>query len=384
MARKYRENNIVIGVFSHPEFYPPTLNAIQELSKIFDNVYVLSRNVLVSEWDYPSNVQLVASGKYCTIRESEQKNVVQKFFSFFYFTFHLFKLIRKIKPAYIQVCDAIPLFSLFLLKKGISKKIKIWYHNHDVCEIKLCRKFSIGWFAAVCESKMFPKIDVFTLPAEDRKQYFPLNQLKGTYYFLPNYPSSYFYSKFHSAKKLPNNEIKLVYQGSIGPGHGLEEIIEILHEKIENFSLSLHLKGFISDEYKSQLQQLSIKCLANNKLTFYGITAYQDVPLLAVSCDIGIGIHTSNDIMNSTLGTSSNKIYEYAALGLPVLLFDNKHFKENLSKFQWAFFTNLEAGNLKNTISTILQNQEHYSQCAIDSFQAELNYENHFSKIKFI
>lgn len=122
MARKYRENNIVIGVFSHPEFYPPTLNAIQELSKIFDNVYVLSRNVLVSEWDYPSNVKLVASGKYCTIRESEQKNVIQKFFSFFYFTFHLFKLIRKIKPAYIQVCDAIPLFSLFLLKKGISKK----------------------------------------------------------------------------------------------------------------------------------------------------------------------------------------------------------------------------------------------------------------------
>lgn len=346
MERKFRKNSIIVAVYSHPEFYPPTLNAIQELSKQFDTVIVLCRNVLKSEWNYPNNVQLIKSGKYRSIRDSEKSNTIVKALSFLTFTLLFFKLLISVKPRFIQVCDVIPLFSLFLIKKFISNKAKIWYHNHDVSEIVLCRKNSISWFASKYETKMFPFIDIFTLPAKDREQYFPIKKLKGKYYFLPNYPSLQFYNMFKSKSKLVVNEIKLVYQGSIGPGHGLEEIISILNEKINEKELTLNLKEFISEEYKIKLIELAKINLVENRLFFYGVTAYQEVPKLASTCHIGIGIHTGNDIMNSSLGTSSNKIYEYIALGLPVLLFNNEHFKSILGQYKWAEFTDLTECNL--------------------------------------
>lgn len=383
MERKFRKNSIIVAVYSHPEFYPPTLNAIQELSKQFDSVFVLSRNVFKSEWDYPKNVQLIKSGKFRSIRSSENTNTLKKAISFLSFTLHFYKLIIKEKPRFVQVCDVIPLFSLFLIKKIVVNKTKIWYHNHDVSEIELCRKYSIGWFATKYEYKMFPYIDIFTLPTKDREKYFPINKLKGHYYFLPNYPSLQFYKKFEIKNKVITNEIKLVYQGSIGPGHGLEEIIAILNEKIQGFELSLHLKGFISENYKLELLDLAQINLTVNSLHFYGVTAYQDVPKLASTCHIGIGIHTGKDIMNATLGTSSNKIYEYAALGLPILLFDNEHFRNVLGHNEWAEFTDLSKNNLIQAITNIVDNYAFMSQSANETFRIELNFESNFNKLDF-
>ena len=381
MERKFRKNSIIVAVYSHPEFYPPTLNAIQELSQQFNTVFVLSRNVLKPEWDYPKNVQLIISGRFRSIRNSESTNTFIKVTSFLTFTLHFLKLLIIQKPRFVQVCDVIPLFSLFLIKKIILNKTKIWYHNHDVSEIELCRKYSIGWFASKNETKMFPFIDIFTLPAKDREKYFPINELKGHYYFLPNYPSLQFYNKFEIKNKVITNEIKLVYQGSIGPGHGLEEIIAILNEKIIGLELSLHLKGFISEDYKLELIRLSQKYIIENRVCFYGVTAYQEVPKLASTCHIGIGIHTGSDIMNATLGTSSNKIYEYAALGLPVLLFENDHFRNILADNKWSEFTDLSKSSLIQAITNIVTNYSLMNQSANETFYYQLNYECNFKKL---
>jgi hypothetical protein len=383
MARKFRENNIVIGVFSHPEYYPPTLNAIHELSKIFDNVYVLSRNVLESKWDYPSNVQLVVSGKYCTIRESEQKNFIQKFFSFFYFTFHLFKLIRKTKPTYIQVCDTIPLFSLFLIKIVISKKIKIWYHNHDVCEIKLCRKFSIGWFAVKYESKMFPFLDIFTLPSEDRKKFFSMEKLNGHYYLLPNFPAKKHYNDIIN-NYLEDSPINLIYQGSVGPGHGLEFICSLLDSKIDNKKINLNIIGAISPMfYEELIEKLPKKKYIVNVIT-YGQSPYSELVKYNIENSIGIAILEPNNINYKYAGTASNKIYEYAAKGIPILYFDNEYYNNYLIDIEWAFPVKLEKESILNAIKKIFVDYKNLSDKAKIDFDQKLNYESYFQKINII
>jgi hypothetical protein len=381
MERNIRKNSIVVAVYSHPEFYPPTLNAIQELSKQFEKVFVLSRNVLKTEWEYPKNVKLIKSGKFKAIRDSEKSNIFIKVISFLTFTLHFIKLIITKKPRFVQVCDVIPLFSLFLIKNLISKKTKIWYHNHDVSDIDLCRKYSIGWFASKYEDKMFQYIDIFTLPAKDREKYFPLKNLKGQYYFLPNYPSLHFYNKFNIRNKVIENKIKLVYQGSIGPEHGLEEIIKILNKKILGLELTLHLKGYISNFYRTELTHLAKNNLVESKVHIHGVIPYRDLPRSSSNCSIGIGIYRGGGIMNSTVGTSSNKIYEYVALGLPVLLYDNLYFRNLLGKNKWAVFTDLNESNLIQSITNIVSEYSKMSQSASENFNNELNYEIYFKKI---
>ena len=50
---------VLVTIYVHPEYYPPTLNAINELSLIFDEVVVVTRNLAASKWKFPENVRKV-------------------------------------------------------------------------------------------------------------------------------------------------------------------------------------------------------------------------------------------------------------------------------------------------------------------------------------
>ena len=377
MERNIRKNSIIIAVYSHPEFYPPTLNAIQELSKQFDTVFVLSRNVLKSEWDYPPNIQLIKSGKFRTIRDTENSNMIVKAISFLTFTVHFFKLLIREKPSFVQVCDVIPLFSLYLIRKIKVVKVKIWYHNHDVAEISLCRKYSIGWLASKYEENMFPVIDIFTLPSEDRKQFFKMEKLYGRYYLLPNFPAKYYYN-FNYDNILDDSPINLIYQGSVGPGHGLEFICSVLDSIVVERKLYLNIIGKINPKfYEELIGKLPQKNCIDN-LRVYGQISYAELIKLNIKNSIGIAILEPKNINFKFAGTASNKIYEYAAKGIPILYFDNEYYNNYLADIKWAFPVKLEKESIINALNKILVDYNNLSDNANIDFQQKLNYESHF------
>ena len=79
-------NAITIAIYTHPEFYPPLLNAIDELAGSFTDLQVITRNLHFSSWKYPANVQMIHSGKEMKIDESEKASTGWKIKSFLNFT----------------------------------------------------------------------------------------------------------------------------------------------------------------------------------------------------------------------------------------------------------------------------------------------------------
>lgn len=82
--------------------------------------------------------------------------------------------------------------------------------------------------------------------------------------------------------------------------------------------------------------------------------------------------------MNKTIGTASNKIYEYAACGLPIIYFKSKYFDNILGKYSWAMGSNLNAKDLGTTIIKILENWDQYSSNARNDFIIINNFESAF------
>jgi hypothetical protein len=118
-----------------------------------------------------------------------------------------------------------------------------------------------------------------------------------------------------------------------------------------------------------------------DKISFYGVTPYSEVPKLSSLCHIGIGIHAKNDIMNVTLGTASNKLYEYAAVGLPILYYNKEYFTKYLSKYKWAIATELTPEAILASIEKIVSTYEAMSEAAYSDFISELNYEFFFKPL---
>jgi len=374
------DNRLVAAIYYHPEAYPPTLNAINELSRNFDSISVIHRPHLKGNWVYPQNVKPIASGKFVTSREQETSSTIRKILFFARFCFDLLKECWVKKPSVILLYDIHALFAYRLICPLLFFKHIFWYHNHDVSELHRERKYSIGWFACKAEKKLFARIDIFTLPSAERLAFFPINTLKGKYFIIPNYPSLNFYQLFYQPKK-SIKEVSLIFQGRIAEGHGLEEIISFLGEEISGKKLLLVLKGNCSESYKQELLRIALEHNVSDRISFYGFTPYAEVPKVAASCHIGIAIFARKETMHITLGTASNKIYEYAAVGLPVLYSDEIHFSRYLNKYPWAFGVTLTTESIKQQLTTILSKYTYYSDCAHKTFVDELNFENYFKHV---
>jgi len=373
-------NNLVIAIYFHPEAYPPTLNAVGELSECFDRVTIVHRPHLKGNWKYPSNVNAVVSGKHISSMNQEKASLLKKIRFFAAFAGSFFYTCKKQKPVVILVYDNLSLLAYSLIRPFLHKH-KVWYHNHDVTEVSLIRKYSIGWFAAKHELKSFKYLDIFSLPANERLQYFPINSLKGQYFFIPNYPAKRFYADFYSPKYL-SQPVRIIFQGSIGPYHGIEEIIPLLKETVNGYGLELVLKGPCRDEYRKLYTEMAEKHQVTSKLIFLDVTPYIEVPAASASCHIGIGILAKQDIMNTTLGTASNKLYEYAAVGLPVIYYNRVNFTQHLEKFLWALPAELSSKDIREKIIMILKSYAQLSASAHEDFMQNLNFETGFSEIK--
>ncbi len=379
---RFLQNNksrLLAVIYSHAEGYPPTLNALTQLSGMFDEVSVLYRPVLPVEWEYADNVRLCPSGEEMNVRVQEQLPIHKKMLLFANFVRDFRQLLKEEQPDVVLLYDALAVLAFSFVRSVIPSGTLVWYHNHDVLEAAQ-KKYSLNWFAYRTEKKMFPHFDMFSLPSQERRQYFPMESLKGQYFFLPNQPAVSLYSRFQGVEKT-DRQFRVIFQGHVAEGHGIEEILSLMPCEIQGRPLHLVLKGWIRDEFKGQLIKIIEEKGLEDKVEFAGYTAYQALPKLTASCHVGIAIHTKADIMNKTLGTASNKIYEYAAVGLPVLYFDNPHFREHLGKYEWAIPTDVSPASLKACFENIAANFDQLSAAAMQDFRKDLNFEHHFRQV---
>ena len=360
-----------------PDFFPPTINAILNLAERMDEVVVISRNNSVADYPYPSNVQLKKIGKRVPVREMEKQPLWKKLYYFFDFSFSLLRECKNKRTDLVLLYDPLALFALFLLKPFGTPK-KLWYHNHDLVDVKNQRKYSLGYWAAKFERKGMNHIHYFSLPSRERLSFYPHLKAEIPVFIIPNYPSLKVYKVRPPKSAIENGKVRIIYQGFIGPGHGFEMITKLLTERINGYQLELVLKGSVSADYKSALDQLAKEYNVSAQVKWVGISAYSDIPMLTRSCDIGIGINVNEDNVSLTQGTSSNKIYEYAASGLPVVVNDSDHFRKYLGNYSWTYFTENNLKSLKEVILSILNDLPAPGECAHEAFKEFLNFESCF------
>ncbi len=371
---------VLVLNYTHPEGYPPTFNAINNLSKHFEKVIVLSKNNLPTVWNYDSNVNLILQDEIQNRFKSELKSKFSKFKSYLNYVVTFRKLIIKEKPELLILYDALPLFFYYLIKPTIrqSNQPKVWYHNHDINPLSFYKKYSTNWFGAVIEQKKINIASYFSLPAIEREKYFPLASFSGKYYFIPNYPSKYFHGELNNKQKIINDKINIVYPGNISEKHGFEELIPILKEKVHKKELHLTLVGDIRQEYKKYLTEIAKNSGTLHHLHFHDRVSYFKVPEMMSTQHIGWAVNKPLNITYTTGGTAANKIYEYLALGMPIILYDNLHYREHLDGNNWALFSDLSKESLLKNIESIDQNFDKMSLESRKSFESHFTFESAF------
>jgi hypothetical protein len=241
------------------------------------------------------------------------------------------------------------------------------------------RKYSIGWFASLSEQSVFKIVDLFTLPSRERTGSFNLRDFKGSLFIVPNYPSKRRYNITASDGAPAPVMLRLLFQGFIGGGHGLEEFIEFVSCKDD---VNLTIIGPGDQNYINQLKKLISSRNLSGKIAIRDAVAYQLLIDITQLHHVGLAIHKPVNIAFRTAALASNKIYEYAACGLPVMYFDDEHYRNYLSRFQWAFANDLSYQKLSEQFDFIRGHYAEISAAASKDFKENLNFERVFSPVR--
>lgn len=369
---KSKGKKILVVFYGDIQAYPPTMNMLNYLSMNNFDVTVICRGSNIGYSYLNECINIIALNKNISVQQQMYGSKILKCYLYMHFIVRVFLFLKIKTPKIILAYDPIALAISSALFS--SKQSKLWYHNHDILESN--SEQATHTILHKMEAKAFSKLSFFSLPSKERFQYFNYSNFKGNSYLLPNYPSSSLFDSYYLNRMPIKNRFNILFQGSIGAGHGIETIILILgNNTFSDLALHLFLKGKINNEYKESLLQLAKLNNVEQFIHFYEFSKYEDVPKLIAQSHLGIAIFTKDDIMNSTLGSASNKIYEYAAVGTPIIYFQNTHFETYFKSRKWAFSTDLSLSSITEVVSAVVSDFDNLSCSAYSDFKSEFYFE---------
>jgi glycosyltransferase involved in cell wall biosynthesis len=374
-----------ILVYGNPDYYPPTVNAVNLLSEHFD-IILICRNQSPPDCEYPTNVKVHRLGKYTSVREREKASANAKLWEYINYVAQSRHLLKDVSLIYAY--DAFAYTAAYLCQIFLYKVTPLIYQSHEIGE-HLSPLSSLSGWVQRAEKTWIHKAAITVFPDKDRAAFFQkVTQLKEAPLIVPNFPLKSFYS-------LPNNfnsiipkrwkSITLFYRGTISDTSGMREIItsaSLLKEDVQ-----IKFVGFLNSAEEKQLKDCVNSVNLSSKFTYLGIIPYKDLQSLTFSATVGFALYKNTSFDRIACVTACNKIYEYAACGLPVIVSDFPNYRDYLFNESWVYFANPDdPHSIASALANILSDFEKYKAMCLaarQAFEEKFNYERVFSPLLF-
>lgn len=260
----------------------------------------------------------------------------------------------KSKPDAIHAHDVNVLPTAWLASK--IRRVPLVYDAHEISTSRegyqSFRKI-VGWI----EKKIMPKTAGTITTTDMRAKYFALAYKIERPLVLQNRPRFIASEKqsdyLHEYLNLPEKSWPIVlYQGGLQPGRGLRKLVQAA-ALVPNCYFA-----FIGGGRQAlELHNLTASLNLENRVKFIPTVPLAKLPLFTASADIGV-----QPIENTCLNhytTDSNKLFEYALAGIPVLATDFPEIRKIVTSFEIGQVVKGQSYHaLADTLRLMLNNPE--------------------------
>lgn len=249
------------------------------------------------------------------------------------------------------------------------------FHRHEIEDRLNSYNYKISKYI---EDKYIPRVDYITTSSPlIAQQYASLYNREVTVLqnVFPKTPTS------SLVNNNQENPLKLFwFSQTIGPGRGLETVIEAL--RLAKIKAELHFLGMCPDDYKQYLLQISQTAgIASDKVHFYNPVQTDLIFAMAPAFDIGIASETGFSPNNNM--ALSNKLFTYIQCGLAVVASNTPAQSAFMQQYPQAGKIYNNADDLSVILTEYNANRDLLFQTKNESFkigQTVLNWENESQK----
>lgn len=380
------KRKIGVVIYGNPDYYPPTINAVHELSKSFD-VVLIGRNCELAYWQYPNNVTVYRLGYYSSVREREKISALKKTTEYINFINESKEILQDV--ALIYAYDPWAFVTANIISMSCLHSKPIVYQLHEFYEnFPLTSLF--GWIQRL-EKRWINNALIVIQPELERAILYKKNMsIQEEIIIVPNFPRIDFYqndrvndSWFEELICQRFKKKEVILQGAISPDSSILELIDSLQKLPNDFRLKLI--GYITDNNHEKIIELANQLNVSSQLEYYQPVGYDRLPVHTWNASLGTCLKKKNNSNLHLSVTSSNKIYEYAACGLPVIVSDFSNYKNYLSEEPWVYFANPnDSKAIASTIRDIFADFGVYRSICLSARQAcetRFNYEKVFKPV---
>lgn len=378
-----KSKSILLLIYSDPLHFPPTINAANILAEKGNKVYLVG-------YENTDNWSQVLNSSVFFESLGYPKKRLYSVVAFIKSIFFLRKFLQKHKIVWLISYDAksvLPSFiaTLFTKTKWIYHQHDFWEHPHGLWEK----------FIWTTERKLTRYANHVSFPQAQRALIFKkIASLKREPIIVFNGPRKGWLELVADESKIIKEyrqkfSYLLIYQGGWSKYFVLERLFDAIALCKLNVGLILlgeeREKG-VRDYYIQYLQNLGI---SDRVFLASKYIPYEELPGYTKYCDLAIAKLTGDSdeapFNDRYLIGAANKITEYIACGLPIILQQSEPNRLFLERYPIAIMTNTnDKIAFANTIDEILLNEvkrKDMAQKNKEIFRNELNFDDQFDKI---
>lgn len=365
-------SHIALIQYAHPDNYPPTYNQANLLAGLGYRVILIYRGG-TAKLPYHDNIEHVQI-------PYDTSSVMKSVMSFLRFIATTYKTCASRRVRLFVGYDMHGFMTAYLCAKFRRRSVPLIYHNHDISEMS--HLGLMGRMVKHFELSHARFADALVLPTEGRAGYFRENAHITIHPVLVrNFAPMSFSAPRPRPGGLPARYA--IYQGAIGPGHSLEEII--ISAASWPADLNLVMIGAGKEEYRQYLCDKANEIGIGGKIIMLPTVPYNDLPAYTQYAELGFALYQDKKTNEAHNSTASNKAFEYLASGIPVITNDWPDFRNFFATKKWALLVDpFDPSSIASAVQYVSgadSKREVIQEIAAADFTTQYNYEKEFDRL---
>ncbi|MCL6429530.1 MAG: glycosyltransferase family 4 protein [Anaerolineae bacterium] len=157
-----------------------------------------------------------------------------------------------------------------------------------------------------------------------------------------NVPDERMFHRALRARERRGHELRLVQHGTITENYGIQVVLEAIRLLGPQHRVHFDIVG--QGEYRPALEALARRLGVEEQVEFHGFVVRERLMKLLTQADIGV-------VPMLFEYQSPNKMFEFVALGVPVIASDRQTFRQHFSDDEVLYFRTGDAGDLARAIA---------------------------------
>jgi glycosyltransferase involved in cell wall biosynthesis len=374
---------LLVVFYANPDQYPPTYNAVSLLRACF-RVRVVSRRTERESRSYPEDVRLDRVGAARSAQEAAAQSAPRKLADFLEFVAAVRRAIREDAPRVIYAYDPYAIVAVALA----GGRAPLVYQRHEVEELDRISRRSLGGWVLRASLPLSRRAALVVFPDRGRAEYYAR--------FVPGLPEPMIVPNFPLRATFPAPDLaslvdgrferrQVFYRGALGGSNGLREAVRAFARVAPPASLRLCGPG--SPDFVRELEALATELGVRDRVDLAGfIPSFDQLNRETLAGSVGLLLYRAVDTNWAWSASAVNKLYEYAACGMPALAPDRASYREFLGGEDWVELVDeADPAAIAAAIERVLSDRARYAErcrAARRAFEERFNYESAFAPLR--